>query len=106
MSDDDRDNLWVGTDRGLALRDGDGWQVFTSRDGLSHDEIHGQLVDTQGQLWAGTRHSLSRREGGAWQVLTTENGAAGQQVCALLEHRRGRIWVAAGAGGIYVRDGQ
>lgn len=45
---------------GLALLDSRGWQVLTTRDGLSNPEVKAMLQDNEGNLWIGTRDGLTR----------------------------------------------
>ncbi len=54
--------LWVGTDNGVAVKDGAGWTVHTHEDGLVWDDCAANafLAEPDGAVWIGTLKGLSR----------------------------------------------
>ncbi len=64
--------LWVGTEQGLARRQDDNWETFTSADGLPDDRVE-CLFETKDEagravLWAGTYKGLARYSAGKWSA--------------------------------------
>ncbi|MBL8214307.1 MAG: response regulator [Bryobacterales bacterium] len=59
---DRRGWLWVATDNGIDVYNGQRWRHIGSRDGLIwHDVVRNALVeDAQGNIWVGTNRGLSR----------------------------------------------
>jgi signal transduction histidine kinase/ligand-binding sensor domain-containing protein len=59
---DSKNNLWVGTGRGLNLLNikENNFTVYTVAEGLSNDVIYSILEDDSGQLWLSTNKGLSR----------------------------------------------
>ena len=59
--EDTKGVLWIGThNRGLVRYDGDTFQAFTIRDGLSGDGVYSIIEDASDVLWIGTDRGLSR----------------------------------------------
>jgi len=46
--------LWIGTNSGLIRYRADGQKLYTTAQGLSHDNITNLLADREGNLWMGT----------------------------------------------------
>lgn len=58
---DARGWLWVATDRGVYVRNGDRWVQCTQEDGLISDDtdFNGLFADTDGSMWFSTARGLS-----------------------------------------------
>ncbi len=54
--------LWVGTDSGIAVREGERWTAYDTTDGLIWNDCneHAILTARDGSLWVGTSNGLSR----------------------------------------------
>lgn len=61
LSFDGRGWLWVGSDQGVQVFNGDRWVQCTAEDGLlwSDTDFHGFLADRNGTVWIGTSGGLS-----------------------------------------------
>jgi signal transduction histidine kinase/ligand-binding sensor domain-containing protein/ActR/RegA family two-component response regulator len=59
---DSRQNLWVGTDTGVAMQSAGAWIVYTHDDGMVWDDCaaNGFLAEADGTVWLGTLRGLSR----------------------------------------------
>ncbi len=78
------------------------FETFTTRDGLSSNEIRSLLRDSRGFLWVGTTNGLNRYDGYRFQNFTpnprAENSLGGEVVMALAESPTGQIWIAHNRG--------
>ena len=94
------DDVWVGTDAGLARRVGEKWESWTKADGLAWPVISAIDVDpATGDVWLGTwGGGLVRFTAGRFDQYTQFNsGLAGDLVLAVTVFG-GRVWAATNAG--------
>ena len=74
------------------------FENFTTRDGLSHNEVRSLLQDSRGFLWVGTANGLNRFDGYEFKVFQPAPGRGnsinGEVIVALAEGPDGRIWIA------------
>ena len=98
IAPDTEGRLWVGTDRGIGLYDGQGFETRTVRDGLVNDDVQCLLEDRSGSIWIGTRSGLSRYRDGTFESFTRREGLAHNTITALHESTNGRLWVGTLAG--------
>src|SRR4029079_8914189 len=100
--------LWVGTRRGLAHRERDSgrFRVYTTRDGLPHDDVSALYADREGSLWIGTyAGGLARLVDGKFEQAMPTSAAARGGVMALTEDAEASLWVATEQGLERYRDG-
>ncbi|MCB9294135.1 MAG: histidine kinase [Lewinellaceae bacterium] len=78
------------------------FENFTTRDGLSHNEVRCVLRDSRGFLWVGTVNGLNRFDGYEFEVFLPEPGRGygpgGEAIAALAEAPDGRLWIAHNRG--------
>jgi diguanylate cyclase (GGDEF)-like protein len=95
---DRRGNLWVPTDRGVALHDDSGWHVVGAAEGLPTDWARDVLEDREGSIWIaslGVHRMLGRGE------LTTydrHSGLPNAVTWCFLWDRQGRLLVGTDLG--------
>ncbi len=97
--------VWVGTDQGAAVYDGETWTAVTPADGLAGQEVCAISGDGRSTFWFGTEAGLSRFDGDAWTTFTTADGLPGNQVLALWVDEDGTLW-AGTDGGLGRFDGE
>lgn len=91
-------SLWIGTDSGLArLKDGK-WSTWTSRTGLSDDNVEDLAEGRDGGIWIGTDQGLDRISGGRITVWRARDGLPGEEVSALRFDPSGALWIALRSG--------
>lgn len=92
--------LWLGSQLGLACWDGHNWKVFTTRDGLSSDDVRAIADDPQGNLWVGTeRGGLNRLHDGKFTVFRADpKDLPGDDVSSLYLDPQGVLWVGTSGG--------
>ena len=89
--------LWLGTKGGLFRLDG--LRLFTTRDGLSADDVRAIAEDRDGNLWVGTEGGgLNKFRDGHFTCFTKTNGLPGNSVSALEADSDGVIWAATSGG--------
>ena len=98
MTVDRRGHVWlVGSAYGAGRYDGTRWRVFTTEDGLLHNEVRSIAEDRAGNLWFGTgggvtRYCPSETGDGTFTSLTREDGLELREVDSILEDRAGYLW--------------
>jgi ligand-binding sensor domain-containing protein len=93
------DELWVGTDRGLARRRGGEWAYWSEAEGLSHRYVTSLAQDRRtGDLWISTLGGLSRLSGGKLETYTQLDSGLMNDVVYHVVADRGQVWAATAAG--------
>jgi len=99
--------IWVGTDNGLVMMDGENLYVYTTRQGLSNNFINRLLEDDGGRVWIGTSGGgVNVYDPGrnGFQHFTESQGLSNNYVSSLLEDDEGRVWIGTSGGGVNVYD--
>ena len=75
---EDRDgNIWFATDKGVQRYDGYLWTTYTTKDGLSANQVHTLIQTQDGSMWFGTNGGgISRFDGETWTTYTMDQGLA------------------------------
>lgn len=98
MFQDHTGQLWVGTQRGLAVWDGTNWKLFTVSDGLSSDAVQALAEDAEGNIWVGTANGLNRLRDGKVTAFHKKDGLPGDNIFSLLVDADDALWI-----GTYLR---
>src|SRR6185295_1092847 len=73
-------------------------KVYTTSDGLGHNEVYRIVCDSRGFLWFCTFEGLSRFDGYGFTTFGVDQGLPSSVVNDLLETREGVYWVATASG--------
>src|SRR5215469_995948 len=73
-------------------------KIYTTADGLGHNNVQRIVRDSRGFLWFCTFEGLSRFDGYSFTTYGVDHGLPSQVVNDLLETREGQYWVATEAG--------
>jgi ligand-binding sensor domain-containing protein/two-component sensor histidine kinase len=73
-------------------------KIYTTGDGLAHNDVRRIVRDSRGFLWFCTFEGLSRFDGYSLATYSVEHGLASPVANDLLETRSGQYWIATGAG--------
>jgi diguanylate cyclase (GGDEF)-like protein len=97
--------LWVGTERGLAVRESGRWRVMAEP--RLETYIWSIHEDWRGGIWIGTRGSgLAHFDGANWRFLDRSAGFPNDVVRQVVEDGPDALWVATSGGGLArLRDG-
>lgn len=93
-----KDELWVGTGKGLNLMQAGKFTTFGLADGLPDDFIKTILKDRSGNIWIGTSHGLSRFADGRFTNYRKAEGLIDDDILSLFEDRDGVLWIGTGKG--------
>ena len=91
---EDRDqNLWVGTDKGLARLEGDQFRMRADTPNSEPDSVLCIFEDREGALWTGGNKGLARFRDDTFTVYGKDEGLPSDQPNAIFEDHRGTIWI-------------
>lgn len=74
--------------------------MYTTADGLPHDEVTTIVSDSRGFLWFGTLEGLARFDGYRFTTYTTRDGLDDAFIRDLVESRSGVYWIATDSAGV------
>ncbi len=99
--------LWAGTQGGLLRWDGHEWKVFTTRDGLSTNDVRAVVDDAKGNLFVGTGGGgLDCLREGRFKSLRETNGSSpSDTVSSLYVDREDVLWIGTPGNGLVRFDG-
>jgi len=97
MATDPKSRFWVGTDREIAMWDGNHFQNFTPTNGESAANVEFLSVADDGHLWASVNGNVREATGGRWilesvAITNVFTRTYGGQMGACEDHRGG-IWL-------------
>jgi ligand-binding sensor domain-containing protein/serine phosphatase RsbU (regulator of sigma subunit) len=99
---DSRGFLWIGTDNGLAIYDGNKFETYTIKNGIAGNIVRKIFEDKNGNIWIGTNGGLSIYDGYHFTNLTKKNGLNGKTILCIIQDHLERIWVGTDDGGINI----
>jgi two-component system sensor histidine kinase/response regulator len=106
LYEDSRGDIWIGTSGGLnRLKDGK-FSSYTTRDGLSHDEVLSICGDKNNNTWIGTAGGLNCLKDGIFTIYTIKDGLLSNRVSALDMDRKGNLWIGTSIGLNRLQDGK
>jgi len=95
------DSLWIGTGGGGVIRLKQGkFKTYTTKEGLTHDDVRAFYEDREGSLWIGTENGLNRLKNEKFTVYTTKEGLANNSVKSIYRDRQGNLWIGTAGGGL------
>jgi ligand-binding sensor domain-containing protein len=102
---DNKEHLWIGTEKGLSCFDGKNFINFNTAQGLVDNNIFCIYQDSGGNLWFGTPAGLSCYNGKIFTNYTTKQGLANNYIYAITEDKFKNLWIAMD-GGVCRYDGK
>jgi signal transduction histidine kinase len=85
-------NIWIVTSSGIDNFHDLRVASFSTRQGLSSDQVNSVLASRDGTVWIGN-YGLDVLRSGKITSIQPRNGLPGRAVTSLLEDRAGRLWV-------------
>jgi signal transduction histidine kinase/ligand-binding sensor domain-containing protein/CheY-like chemotaxis protein len=97
----ERDELWVGTAKGLWHLQSGRQTLYTTAEGLPSNDVTTLSRGREGSIWIGTRAAgLARFHGGKFDPYTGADGLPDDFVNAVYEDAERNLWVGTNAGGV------
>ena len=90
----------VGTNAGLARRDGDQFVAPHRNDGRDREQVRALFEDREGDVWVGTSSGLTRLRDAMFTVFGKSEGLPSDEPNTMFQDRRGRVWVGFHDGGL------
>ncbi|MCX2745477.1 hypothetical protein OO013_16475 [Mangrovivirga sp. M17] len=101
---DNEDNFWFGTNSlGVVQYDGDSLKYFSTKKGLSGNQVTGIIEDQKGNIWISTNGGVSKYDGTRFINYTIKNGQNTERIWTIFQDSRGIIWVGT-ANGVFNHD--
>jgi ligand-binding sensor domain-containing protein len=103
---DDQNRLWVGTDNGIAIYDGQTWKTLSMVDGLPSNIINDlePSLTSPGAVWVGTiGGGVARCADGGCSTIVPGIDEADRIVLSLVETDDRRLWIST-IGGVKVLE--
>lgn len=103
----ERGELLIPTDQGMARWSGERWEFMTRGSGLPGDRVSCALSDSEGSLWIGMGGTglVRSRNYTEWESWTSSEGLRSDHIWAIQRDRRGRLWMGTNAGLDALPDG-
>jgi ligand-binding sensor domain-containing protein len=91
---DESNNLWIGTDKGIALYDGQGWSVYSVQANFTF-----AILADKNETWLGTDAGLFRlKDGSSLQYNRSQGNLPSDLVRVILKDTQGNIWAGTDKG--------
>jgi len=89
--------VWIGTNKGLARRDGDKWEIINtdSEIGLAGNIIYGICQSSDGTMWFATNKGVSNYTNGKWEILALPFELSGRQIYKVFQAVDGSLWLGS-----------
>lgn len=101
------DNMWIGTEHGLARYSAGSIIRFSTDNGLVSPRVHVIKQAGDGSIWIGTSRGVSRFFNGTFSNITSQQDLPNEYVRDIVEDVNGDIWFATYGGGlIRYKDGR
>jgi ligand-binding sensor domain-containing protein/signal transduction histidine kinase len=102
---DNKQDLWIGTDNGLARWDGSEFLETGAPSALQHTQILAMTRDRRSNIWIGTAEGLFRIDAnGVFSRGETDTVPSGG-ITAVYEDREGNLWAGSTKGLDQLREG-
>jgi signal transduction histidine kinase/ligand-binding sensor domain-containing protein len=103
---DSKGRVWIGFASGeVALREGQGFRVFNTNDGLFSGQVNTILSDRNGNVWVAGKGGFSRFGDNRFQTLDRKNGLPFDDFYAALQDDDGYFWLAGEMGVFRTAEG-
>ena len=101
IHEDRQGNLWIGTQGGgiYLLKNGK-FSAYTTREGLSDNNVNAFAEDGEGNLWAGTESGLNCMKDGKFTVYKKEQGLCNDIIGCIYADKEGEgaLWIGTRGG--------
>jgi ligand-binding sensor domain-containing protein len=100
-------NLWFSTGgEGVYRFNGKSFTNFTTKDGLSNNEVRAIIEDKAGNILFGTKSGICKYDGKSFTKYPEMGALSQMSITCLLEDLDGNLWFGTMGNGIYRYDGK
>lgn len=100
-------NLWFSTGgEGVYRYDGKSFTNFTTKDGLSDNNVRAIIEDKAGNIVFATSRGVCKYDGKSFSKYTENADVNTISASSLLEDRQGNLWLGTMGSGVYRYDGK
>ena len=100
-------NLWFSTSgEGVYRYDGKSFTNFTTKDGLSSNDVSAIIEDRKGNILLGTKSGICKYDGEKFSKYFESDSLSKLVITSLLKDREGNIWLGTINSGVYRYDGK
>jgi len=100
IHEDRQGRLWVGTQAGLVLFDGDNSRFFSTAEGLPAVDVRAVADDEQGNIWIGTSGGLACLREGKITAFHKKDGLPSDDISSLLVDSDDVLWIGTRGSGL------
>ena len=91
--EDDRNNLWLATNRGVYKYDHHSYKLYNEKNGLAGNNIYCELIDREGNIWFGIHgFGVSKFAGEAFVSYNTKDSLPGDYITAIFQDSKKNMW--------------
>lgn len=100
-------NIWFSTSgEGVYRYDGKSFTNFTTKDGLSDNDVRVIIEDKTGNILFGTKTGICKYDGKSFSKHTQTEDASKKPISSLIEDSKGNLWFGVWNEGVYRYDGK
>ncbi len=100
---DHNDLVWLGTESGVSLFDGQKFTDFTSEQGMAENGVFSILEDSKGNLWFGHLDGgITRYDGHHFEVIRFDSVTINGDITSLTETPDHKLWITTSASGAFL----
>jgi ligand-binding sensor domain-containing protein len=99
LFEDNKEQIWIGTDKGLNVFTGSSFVHYDTNDGLVSNIVYSIVSDDQGNFWVGTENGINILIDGDWFYASFFDGVV---ITSLLKLTNGDVVLGTEGYGAYV----
>jgi len=98
---DSRNNIWLGTPKGLIKYDGLTFSKVSVRITQNSNIIHNLFEDYEHNLWIGTSAGLFKYRGNPFVSYGINDGLTSNFIYGIVRDKKNNLWIGSQGGGLY-----
>jgi hypothetical protein len=96
---DSKGDVWIASDHGVYVTDGDNWWHPLNRDdGMPYEDVTCLALAPNGDVWGGTPEGAWRLRNGEWRYFRGKRWMPGNRVTAITADQSGAVWLTTDKG--------
>lgn len=99
---DGKGRVWVGSDAGIAVQEGDGWKRFDVSKGLPSNVVNDLALDNEKNVWASTEQGVVSCKGDRPRFFGDKGGPGNQKTTCILFDSGNNMWIGTLSRGVFV----